>query len=111
VSYVHPRFRTPSVAILIHVLFAAILACAGSFAKLAMLSAVARLTTYLFTCAALPFLRFRVSTLVLGMVGAAISLALFLTMNRFNFMAAGIAIVVGALIYLMAELGADVAPT
>ena len=111
VSYVHPRFRTPSVAILIHVLFAAILACAGSFAKLAMLSAVARLTTYLFTCAALPFLRFRVSTLVLGMVGAAISLALFLTMNRFNFMAAGIAIVVGALIYLLAELGADVAPT
>ena len=91
--------------------FAAVLACAGSFAKLAMLSAVARLTTYLFTCAALPFLRFRVSTLVLGMVGAAISLALFLTMNRFNFMAAGIAIVVGALIYLMAELGADVAPT
>src|SRR5438270_507945 len=111
ISYVHPRFRTPSVAILIHVPVAAILACAGSFAKLAMLSAVARLTTYLFTCAALPFLRFRVSTLVLVMVGAAISLALFLTMNRFNFMAAGIAIVVGALIYLMAELGADVAPT
>src|SRR5207248_1020185 len=50
VSYVHPRFRTPAVAILIHVVFAAVLACAGSFAKLAMLSAVARLTTYLFTC-------------------------------------------------------------
>jgi basic amino acid/polyamine antiporter, APA family len=111
ISYVHPRFRTPSVAILIHVLFAAVLACAGSFAKLAMLSAVARLTTYLFTCAALPFLRYRAWTLILGILGAAISLALFLTMNRFNFLAAGIAIIVGALIYVASRSGAHVAPS
>lgn len=99
ISYVHPRFRTPTVAILIHVVFAAVLACAGSFAKLAMLSAVARLTTYLFTCAAVPFLRFRVSTLILAILGTAISLALFLTLSKFNFLAAGIAIAVGALLY------------
>jgi amino acid transporter len=99
ISYVHPRFRTPTVAILIHVAFAAVLACAGSFAKLAMLSAVARLTTYLFTCAAVPFLRFRVSTLILAILGTAISLALFLTLSKFNFLAAGIAIAVGALLY------------
>jgi amino acid transporter len=111
ISYVHPRFRTPTVAILIHVLFAAVLACAGSFAKLAMLSAVARLTTYLFTCSALPFLRLRPWTLILGILGAAISLALFLTMNRFNFLAAGIAIIVGALIYLASRTGAQIAPS
>jgi basic amino acid/polyamine antiporter, APA family len=106
ISYVHPTFRTPTTAILIHVLFAAILACAGSFAKLAMLSAVARLTTYLFTCAAVPFLRklndgFRTPGLIIPILGTAISLALFVTMNRFNFLAAGIAIVVGALLYFV----------
>src|ERR1044072_8980931 len=104
ISSVHPRFRTPTVAILIHVLFAAALACAGSFAKLAMLSAVARLTTYLFTCAGLPFLRLRASTLILAILGVAISLGLFVTMNLFNFLAAGIAIVVGGLIYLVSLL-------
>jgi len=111
VSYVHPRFRTPTVAILIHVLFAAVLACAGSFAKLAMLSAVARLTTYLFTCAAVPFLRFRVSTLILAILGTAISLTLFLTLSKFNFLAAGIAIAVGAVIYAVSARGLDVAPS
>jgi amino acid transporter len=104
VSYVHPRFRTPTVAILIHVLFAAVLACAGSFAKLAMLSAVARLTTYLFTCAAVPFLRklnegFRTPGLIIPILGTAISLALFLTLNAYNFIAAAIALAVGAAIY------------
>jgi basic amino acid/polyamine antiporter, APA family len=112
-SYVHPRFRTPSVAILIHVLFAAVLACAGSFAKLAMLSAVARLTTYLFTCAAVPFLRklnegFRTPGLVIPILGTVISLVLFFTMNRFNFLAAGIAIVVGATIWAVS--GGKAAP-
>src|SRR5204863_7178848 len=56
VSWVHPRFRTPVVAIAIHVTVAMILAVAGSFAQLALLSTVARLTTYLAGCAALPFL-------------------------------------------------------
>ena len=35
VSYVHPKFRTPTVAIVIHVVVATILALAGSFAQLA----------------------------------------------------------------------------
>jgi len=110
VSYVHPRFRTPTVAILIHVLFAAVLACAGSFAKLAMLSAVARLTTYLFTCAAVPFLRklnegFRTPGLIIPILGTAISLALFLTLNAYNFIAAAIALAVGAVIYGLSYQG------
>jgi amino acid transporter len=105
-SYVHPSFRTPSVAIIIHVIFATALALGGSFAKLAMLSAVARLTTYLFTCAAVPRLRklnegFRTPTLVLPILGTLISLALFFTLNAFNFIAAAIALAVGAVIYVV----------
>jgi len=116
VSYVHPTFRTPTTAILIHVLFAAVLACAGSFAKLAMLSAVARLTTYLFTCAAVPFLRklnegFRTPGLIIPILGTLISLALFLTLNAYNFLAAAIALAVGALIYLLSRPAAEIAPS
>jgi amino acid transporter len=105
-SYVHPSFRTPSVAIIIHVIFATALALGGSFAKLAMLSAVARLTTYLFTCAAVPRLRklnegFQTPTLLLPILGTLISLALFFTLNAFNFIAAAIALAVGAVIYVL----------
>jgi amino acid transporter len=109
-SYVHPSFRTPSVAIIIHVIFATALALGGSFAKLAMLSAVARLTTYLFTCAAVPRLRklnegFQTPTLVLPILGTLISLALFFTLNAFNFVAAAIALAVGAVIYVVSPAG------
>ncbi|MEK6372410.1 MAG: APC family permease [Acidobacteriota bacterium] len=101
VSWVHPRFRTPVVAIAIHVAFATALALGGTFAKLAMMSAVARLTTYLFTCAALPRLGnatpWRITLAILGTV---ISLALFFTLSKFNFLAAAIALAVGALIWL-----------
>lgn len=104
VSYVHPKFRTPMVAILIHVSVAATFALAGSFAKLAMLSAVARLTTYLFTCAAVPRLRklnegFRTPGLIIPILGTLVSLGLFFSLNLFNFVAAAIALCVGAVIY------------
>ncbi|MBV8519796.1 MAG: APC family permease [Acidobacteria bacterium] len=104
-SYVHPRFRTPTFAILVHSIVAAALALGGSFRQLAMLSAVARLTTYLVTCAAVPRLRklnegFRTPGLVLPILGVLISLAFFFNMNRFNFLAATLALVVGALVYL-----------
>jgi amino acid transporter len=113
-SYVHPSFRTPSVAIIIHVIFATALALGGSFAKLAMLSAVARLTTYLFTCAAVPRLRklnegFRTPTLLLPILGTLISLALFFTLNAFNFVAAAIALAVGAVIYVVSPAAPEAA--
>ena len=105
VSRVNPKFHTPTVAIVIHVAVAAVFSLAGSFAQLAMLSAVARLSTYLFTCAAVPWLRklnegFRTPGLIIPILGTLISLTLFLTLNRFNFLAAAIAVVVGALVYL-----------
>jgi len=113
VSYVHPKFRTPTVAIVIHALVALALALGGSFVQLAMLSAVARLTTYLFTCAAVPRLRklnegFRTPGLILPILGTIISLGLFFTLNRFNFVAAAIALAAGAMIYL--AIGKSPAP-
>ncbi len=104
ISYVHPRFRTPTVAILIHSSVALGLALGGTFAKLALLSAIARLTTYLFTCLAVPRLRrlnegFRTPGLVVPVLGTIISLASFLCLNRFQFIAAALAMTVGAMLY------------
>lgn len=105
ISYVHPRFRTPTVAIIIHTIVAIALALGGTFAKLALLSAIARLTTYLFTCISLPRLRklsegFRTPGLVIPILGTLISLGSFVCLNRFQFLAAAVALVAGALIYL-----------
>jgi APA family basic amino acid/polyamine antiporter len=111
-SYVHPRFHTPTLAIVVHAVAALVLALAGSFAQLAMLSAVARLTTYLFTCAGLPRLRkmggaFR-NPIAIPILGTIISLALFLSLNRWNFLAAAIALGAGALLRLFAGPAQDV---
>jgi len=106
ISRVHERFRTPVTAIVIHVLFATALALGGSFAKLAMMSAVARLTTYLFTCAAIPRLGgFTPWRLTISILGTLISLAVFFTLSKFNFLAAAIAMTVGALIWLASGRG------
>ncbi|HEY0593361.1 MAG TPA: APC family permease [Thermoanaerobaculia bacterium] len=56
-GYVHPKTHTPVLAIALLIAIAIPVAVAGSFAKLALLSAGARLTTYLFTAAAVPRLR------------------------------------------------------
>ena len=49
---IHPRYRTPANAIIFTTLVALGLALSGSFAMLAVASAVARLVTYTGTCAA-----------------------------------------------------------
>ena len=48
----HPRYRTPVTAILITAGVALALALSGTFARLALVSAVSRLVVYAFTCAA-----------------------------------------------------------
>jgi amino acid transporter len=50
-AYVHPRFHTPSVAIVLHAVIVAALAISSSFAQLAIVANVAALTLYL-TCIA-----------------------------------------------------------
>ena len=49
---VHQRYRTPVSAILITAIVTLVLALSGTFARLALVSAVARLLVYAFTCAA-----------------------------------------------------------
>lgn len=108
ISYVHPRFHTPTVAILIHATIALALAAGGSFVQLALLSTMARLTTYLVSSAAVPRLRklnegFRTPGLIVPILGVLISASLFLTLKWFNFLAGAIAITVGALIYMISK--------
>jgi APA family basic amino acid/polyamine antiporter len=57
VAAVHPRFRTPAVAVVLQTVIALPLALSGTFTGLAALSVVARLATYLGTAAAVPVLR------------------------------------------------------
>ena len=108
ISYVHPTFRTPTVAIAIHATVALVLALAGSFAQLALVSALARVTTYLVTSAAVPRLRrlnegFRTPGLVVPVLGVLVSLAFLYGRTRWHFIAAAIAIVVGAVIYTVSK--------
>lgn len=56
---VHPRFRTPSVAVILFTAAALALAISGTFAALAALNAIARLLYSITTCAAVPVLRRR----------------------------------------------------
>jgi APA family basic amino acid/polyamine antiporter len=54
---IHPRYRTPANAILFSASVALVLALTGSFVKLAVVSAVARLVTYTGACASTLILR------------------------------------------------------
>jgi amino acid transporter len=108
ISFVHPRFRTPSVAIAIHTAVALAFALSGSFRQLALLSAVARLTTYLATCLAVPRLRklnegFRTPGLIVPILGTLVALAFVVTLDRWKLLAAAIALVVGALVYVASK--------
>jgi basic amino acid/polyamine antiporter, APA family len=58
---VHPRYRTPAVAIVVQAAMALALAMSGSFVELASLSVIARVATYIGTAAAIPILRRRLA--------------------------------------------------
>lgn len=110
ISRVHSLFRTPWIAILIHTAVAIPLALGGSFAKLAALSAVARMTTYLFTCAAIPRLRKLLpggfttpGGLLFPILGTGISVVLFATLKQRHLIAAAIALSVGAVVYWVSK--------
>ncbi|HEY8182365.1 MAG TPA: APC family permease [Thermoanaerobaculia bacterium] len=104
ISFVHPKYRTPTVAIVVHVIVATVLALISTFANMALFSAGARLTTYLFTCAAIPRLRklndgFRTPGLWMPILGTLISLALVVSLDRVKLTAGAVALVLGAVIW------------
>lgn len=104
-SYVHPRFHTPSRAILLQSAIALPLALSGSFVGLAALSIVARLTTYIGTAAAVPVLRRKLEAPpgsfrlpggpAIPIAAIAVSLALAASATRANLIAAAVALAVG----------------
>ncbi len=106
---IHPRFRTPAVAIISQGVIALALALSGTFVQLALLSIVARLTTYITTTAALLILQRRYAHKadalrlpggpVIPVLALLLSLGLLASATVNNLLAALVALVVGAVIY------------
>lgn len=109
---VHPRFRTPTRAILLQTAIALPLALSGSFVGLAALSIVARLTTYVATAAAVPVLRRKLTAPpgsfrlpggpLIPVLAVALSLALAASATLSNLIAAAVALAVG---WILVRLG------
>jgi APA family basic amino acid/polyamine antiporter len=112
-GHVHPRFRTPDFAIVCTCLAALGLALSGSFATLAAASAVARLLVYSGTCASVLALRRQSRapfTIPGGPVVPALALALSVAIlygaSMVQLIVGGIALGIGALLYVIAQLTA-----
>jgi amino acid transporter len=106
---VHPRYRTPHVAILTQTGVALLLVLTGTAEELAVLSAIARLATYIGTAASVPVLRRKLPATPRTIrlpggpaipIAAMAICALFLSAAEVkNWIAGGIALAGGAAIY------------
>lgn len=106
---VHPRLRTPDLAIAVQCVAALALALSGSFVQLALLSMVTRLLAYISTSASVLVLRRRngdpPGTLhlpggsLIPIAALALSLVLLLSARPAHLVAVGIAVLVGSVIY------------
>jgi amino acid transporter len=106
---IHPRFRTPAVAILTIGTLSLLLALTGSFVQLALLSVVARLFTYIGTALAVLVLRRRHGDrpgalqlpggALIPVAATVLSLGLLASASLQNLVAGAIALVLGAAIY------------
>jgi APA family basic amino acid/polyamine antiporter len=106
---VHPRFRTPHIAIVLFAAAVLALALSGTFALLAALNAVARLLYSVATCAAVPVLRKRKTpgehsfTLPFGILipalGVLVSLFLLTGVTRIQAIMGMAGILSGAVVY------------
>jgi basic amino acid/polyamine antiporter, APA family len=117
-GFVHPRFRTPVIAILVTSAVSLVLAISGRYAQLALASAISRLLVYVATCAAT--LRLRGSNAVppptfvvpLGPLipasAIAIALAMLAGARRDQLIAGVAALLAGAVLYVIAVTGATV---
>jgi APA family basic amino acid/polyamine antiporter len=108
-SYVHPRLRTPAVAIVVQTVIALPLALTGSFVRLAALSTVARLATYFGTAIAVPFLRRKLAGQpalrlpfgpVIPIAASLLCIELAAGAKANDLLAAGLAVVAGVPLYL-----------
>jgi APA family basic amino acid/polyamine antiporter len=110
-SFIHPKFRTPSVALWGQFAIALPLAITGSFVQLALLSVISRLFAYVGTAASLFVLRRRFADRADALrlpggplipAGAlVVSLTLLASAGWKNLLAAALALAAGAAIYAM----------
>lgn len=104
----HPRYRTPTAAILVQTAISLPLAFTGSFEALATLSTVARLATYFGTALAVPVLRRKLPREaalrlpggpVIPIAAALLCVAFAASAKKENLIAGAVALAVGGLIY------------
>jgi basic amino acid/polyamine antiporter, APA family len=110
---VHPRYRTPHIAVIVFAFASWAIALYGSFAELVMVSAVARLLFSATTCLAVPVLRrklpeaerrFRVpGGVIIPALAAAISAWLLTGMSRTQAIAGGVALATGVIFYAVSR--------
>lgn len=112
-GYLSPTFRTPVVSIVFFATVGVILAISGTFVWLATVSVVARLVSYLGTCAAVPMLRRRSGTRapfhlpfgpVIPIVACGLVLWLFAQTTARDALAFLIAGAIGLVLYLARSL-------
>jgi basic amino acid/polyamine antiporter, APA family len=106
---VHPSYRTPHVAVVVATLMGWMCAMSAEFAALAAISAIARLLSYMATCAALPVLRRKMPQAhrgftvpggaIIPIVALALSAWLLLGSTRTQVILSGAALLTGAAIY------------
>ncbi|GAA5069985.1 APC family permease [Lysobacter panacisoli] len=106
---IHPRFRTPVVAILVIGAISLALALSGSFVQLALLSVVSRLCTYLGTAGSVLVLRRRHGDRagalrlpggpLIPIAAIVLSLGLLASAQPANLMAAAVALLIGAVVF------------
>ena len=112
---IHPKYRTPYVAILVQTVIALPLALSGTFRQLVELSVIARLATYIGTAAAVPVLRRKLPATERSfrLPGGPVIPALALLMCFYflsqatgkQLLSGGLALAVGALIYFSPRPG------
>jgi amino acid transporter len=110
---IHPRYRTPYIAILTQTGVALLLMLTGTAEELAVLSAIARLATYIGTAAAVPVLRRKLPATertirlpggpLIPIAALAICLLFLSAAEAKNWIAGGIALAVGGAIYAAAR--------
>ncbi|WP_051176361.1 APC family permease [Luteimonas mephitis] len=106
---IHPRFRTPAVAIVTVGVLSLLLALSGSFVQLALLSVVARLCTYIGTSVAVLVLRrrhgHREGALhlpggpLIPVAATLLSIGLLASATAWNLLAGAVALVLGAIVF------------
>ena len=107
---IHPRFRTPCVAVVLFTAANLAFALSGTFAALAALNPIARLLYSITTCAAVPVLRRRFPPVqrmftlpggwLLPALGIVASVVLLSGINPTQALIGGVGLLCGALIYI-----------